>query len=90
VVVSPSADTLAFVGETAALSAIARDASGNAIQGKTFTWSSDDESAATVNSSGQATAMGSGDATITATTDGVSGNATIYVIQVPTDSGDSA
>ncbi len=84
VVVSPSADTLAFVGETTTLSASARDASGNTIQGKTFTWSSDDESTATVNTSGQATATGSGDATITATTDGVSGNATIYVIQVPT------
>ncbi|MFQ6047702.1 MAG: PQQ-binding-like beta-propeller repeat protein, partial [Gemmatimonadales bacterium] len=53
---------------------------GSAISGKTFTWASSDESVATVSSSGLVTAVASGMATITATTDAVSGEATITVL----------
>ena len=60
VVVTPPADTLLSLGETVQLTASARDASGNPISGKVFTWSSSDASCATVNSSGLVTAAGNG------------------------------
>ena len=66
------------------LTGTAQDASGNTISGKTFSWSSADQSVATVNSSGLVTAVANGSATVTATTDGVNGTATVVVDQVST------
>ena len=60
VVVTPSTTTLVSLGETVQLNASAQDASGNSISGKTFTWSSSDESVATVNASGLVTAIANG------------------------------
>lgn len=79
VVVTPSSETLVSQGETVDLTASARDANGRTISGKTFNWQSPDVSIATVNSSGLVTAVSSGSVTITATTDGVSGTASITV-----------
>ena len=83
VVVTPVNATLVSLGETVQLTASARDASGNTISGKTFTWSSSDQTIATVNSTGLVTAVANGAATITATTDGVSGTATIDAMIAP-------
>jgi uncharacterized protein YjdB len=80
--VTPASDTLVSLGETVQLTASARDADDNAIVGKTFAWSSSDESIATVNSSGLVTAEANGSATITAVADGASGSASIMVVQV--------
>ncbi len=85
VVVTPGTATLVSLGETVQLNASARDANGNAISGKTFTWSSSDESVAMVSSSGLVTAAANGTTTITPTTEGVSGTATITVDQVPAE-----
>jgi hypothetical protein len=82
VVVTPDATTLVSLGETVQLTASAQDASGNAISGKTFTWSSSDDGLATVSSSGLVTAVANGSVTITATTDGVNGTAAMEVDQV--------
>lgn len=79
--VTPSAPTLTALGATEQLGAVAKDASGNTIPGKSFTWSSTDEAVATVDSSGLATAVDNGAAAISATTDGVSGNASVTVAQ---------
>ncbi len=79
VVVTPATATFATLGETVRLSASARDASGNTVSGKTFTWSSSSASAATVSSSGLVTAVANGSATITARADGINGTATITV-----------
>jgi len=79
VVVTPASATLVTLGETVQFSAIARDASGNTISGKTFTWSSSDEQVATIESTALATAVSDGTATMTATTDGVSGSASLTV-----------
>jgi YVTN family beta-propeller protein len=81
VVVTPASATLGSLGETVQLTASARDASGNTTSGKTFTWSSSDESLAMVSSSGEVTALANGSVTITATTDGVNGTAAILVDQ---------
>ncbi len=79
VAVTPSTATLVSLGETVQLAASAQEASGNTISGKTFTWSSSDVSIATVSSSGLATAIANGAATITATTEGVQGSASLTV-----------
>ena len=84
VAVTPASATLVSLGETAQLTASAQDANGTAVSGKTFTWSSSDQTIATVNSSGLVTAVVNGAATITATVDGVNGTASILVQQAAT------
>jgi alpha-tubulin suppressor-like RCC1 family protein/uncharacterized protein YjdB len=80
--VTPGADTLVAFGATSQLSAIARDASGNAISGVTFRWTSADPSVATVDSTtGLVTATGNGTAAITASASGVTGQAAVAVAQ---------
>jgi alpha-tubulin suppressor-like RCC1 family protein len=80
--VTPISDTLVSLGETVQLTAAARDASGNMISGRAFTWSSSNVSVATVSASGLVTAVADGAATISAAADGKSGTATISVDQV--------
>jgi len=82
VVISPESATLGSPSETRQLTAEARDSSGALISEKTFVWSSGDESVATVSQSGLVTAVANGTTTITATTDGVTGSASITVGQV--------
>ena len=79
--VAPGSATLVSFGETVQLSAIARDVDSNVISGRIFSWSSSSEGVATVSASGLVTAVANGLATITATTDGVSGTASITVSQ---------
>ena len=84
VAVTPAVATLVSLGETLQLTASASDANGNAIAGKTFAWSSSDESIATVTDSGLVTALANGpEVTITAATDGVEGTAAIEVGRRP-------
>jgi YVTN family beta-propeller protein len=82
--VAPASTTLVALGETVQLTASALDANGNAIHGKPIAWSSDDQSVATVTSSGLVTAVANGSVAITATADGNSAVATILVDQVGT------
>lgn len=79
--VTPAADTLPAIGATRQLAAVAKDASGNPISGKTFTWQSSAPGVATVSGTGLVTAVANGSATITATTDAVSGSAALTVAQ---------
>ena len=79
VVVTPDAATLVSLGETVQLVATARDGSGNTIADKMFTWTSSDESLATVSASGLVTAVANGTTSVTATTDGVSASASVTV-----------
>ena len=80
--VSPSSATL-IVGQTAELEAQPRDASGQPLSGRSVTWSSNHSEVATVTSSGIVAAVSAGSATITASSEGRSGNATI-VVEAPT------
>ncbi|HEX9729768.1 MAG TPA: Ig-like domain repeat protein [Gemmatimonadales bacterium] len=82
-VISPSDTTLTAIGDTVALSAEVLDASANALEGRSFIWSSSDEIVATVDAEGVATAVGNGTATITATSGGVSGAAEVTVSAPP-------
>ncbi len=71
-------------GQTAQLTAVARDASGTVITGKSFTWVSSTPSVVTVAAGGQVTAVAMGTSTIAATTDGVTGTLVVTVNPTPT------
>ncbi len=78
--VTPSSPILFGLGATQQFQAVAKDADGTRVLGKTFTWSSSDTNVATIDaSSGLATAVANGSTSITATTDGVSGTASLTV-----------
>ena len=70
------------VGGSQQLTATPRDASGNAITGRTVTWTSSNAGIATV-TGGMVAAAAAGSATITATCDGVTGTATVSVAATP-------
>ena len=77
--VTPPTATLTTQGATVALSASARDQNGDPMPDATFTWSSGAPSVASVDGDGVVTAVGNGTATVSATTDGVSGSASVTV-----------
>jgi uncharacterized protein YjdB len=64
---------------TGTLTATLRDALGNALTNREIAWSSSNPSVATVNQSGVVTAQDRGNATITATSEGKSGTASVVV-----------
>jgi uncharacterized protein YjdB len=66
---APTGPQLAGTG--AVLTATPRDAAGNALPGRTVTWSSSDQLVATVSSEGTVTGVGIGTATVTATSETV-------------------
>jgi trimeric autotransporter adhesin len=77
--ITPSS-TNVEAGTTTTLEAIVKNESGQAISGRTVTWSSSDNSKATVNGSGVVTGVGVGTVTITATSEGKQGTATVQVV----------
>ena len=82
VAVTPSATSLASLGDTLRLTAKARDSNGRELSGRAFVWTSSDQAVATVGaSSGLVTAVANGVATVTATSEGVDGHASVTVAQ---------
>ena len=79
VTVSPSSATVG-AGQVLQLAAILKDANGNTLTGRTVTWSSNELSVATVSPSGLVSGLLAGTATITATSEGRSGTATVTVV----------
>lgn len=79
VAVNASADTLA-IGEAATLTATATDSTGHVLTGRPITWSSSAPAVATVSAVGIVTAVGEGEAVVTASTDGRSAQQTIRVV----------
>ena len=78
--VSPSAETIGL-GSTLQLTAEAFDGNGHAVAGAEFSWESSDAVIATVDGMGLVTAVGNGEATITASTGSASGSAVVTVMQ---------
>lgn len=66
-------------GETAQLTATARDAQDNVLAGQTFSWVSDDQSVATVDQAGLVTSVAPGAASIFAISGGRSGSSAVGV-----------
>ncbi len=81
VTVSPSTATVT-AGQTTPLSAAVKDANGADLTGRTVTWSTSNGAIATV-SAGVVTGVAPGTATITATSEGKSGTATVTVTAAP-------
>jgi len=78
VAVTPTGATL-VVGQTVQLEAQPRDASGRPLAGRAVTWSTNRPNVATVTSTGVVAAVSPGTATVTASSEGRSGAATIVV-----------
>ena len=76
--VDPTAPSIT-AGRTVQLTATPRDGSGNALTGRVVTWATDNAAVATVNGSGLVTGGGAGAATVTATSEGMSGVAAVTV-----------
>ncbi len=80
VVVTPVASDLVLTGTTTAqLVATTRDAAGAELTGRSIAWASSNTGAATVSAGGLVTAVAAGTASISATSEGVSGAATVTV-----------
>ena len=82
VTVSPSTANLT-VGAKTTLTATLQDASGNTLSGRAVSWSSSDDTRATVTSGGEVTAVAPGTVTITAASEGQVGSATVTIGSVP-------
>ncbi|MCY4573137.1 MAG: Ig-like domain-containing protein [Gemmatimonadetes bacterium] len=80
--VSPLANTFPALGDTVRLTAEPFDANGNAVVDADLEWSSTDQAVAAVDSTGLVTAIGNGNASITATAGDASGAADVTVSQV--------
>jgi len=81
-------DTLVILGESAVLGVAVRDADGNALSGRTVTWSSSDEAVATVADSATdavVNALAAGVVTITAESEGVSASIAMRVVDLDPD-----
>jgi uncharacterized protein YjdB len=76
--VSPSAPSIQ-VGAIVQLSAVTRDASGNVLTGRAVTWSSSNNTIATVSASGLVSALAAGPATVTATSGTANGTSVVTV-----------
>ncbi len=80
--VSPARVDLA-PGSHASLSAVTADASGKSLDGRGVLWASSNPAVATVDAAGVVSAVAPGTATITATSEGVSGSAAVSVALPP-------
>jgi Tol biopolymer transport system component len=76
--VSPLAQPLE-TGDVFSLTATVTDASGRVLSGRAITWSTSNALVATIAPNGQVTARGTGDVTLTATSEGKTGSVTSFV-----------
>ncbi|HYW29960.1 MAG TPA: Ig-like domain-containing protein [Gemmatimonas sp.] len=75
--------TSVVAGGTSTATAITRSASGTVLTGRVVTWATSDATIATVNSSGAVTTLKAGTVSVTATSEGRSGSATLIVTAPP-------
>jgi uncharacterized protein YjdB len=79
--ISPGTSDLT-IGQSTTLAAVAKDAKGNVLTGRTVVWTSGAPTVATVSSTGVVTAVGAGSAVVFATIEGKIGSATVNVRQL--------
>ncbi|HEX6048310.1 MAG TPA: Ig-like domain-containing protein [Gemmatimonadaceae bacterium] len=82
VVVTPTENPL-VVGQTAQLSAVPQSADGQPLAGRPVLWATSEPSVASVSSTGLVTAIAPGNATISATSEGKIGSASVAVSPKP-------
>ena len=81
--VNPTSLSLTAIGASGELTATVTDSNGDTIPDASVTWSTSDESVATVSSSGMVTAVSNGTATITARHESLEASASVTVEQAP-------
>lgn len=81
ITISPESSTLSALGKTAQLRAEVLDQNGRAMASMTVTWSSSDDSVATVTDGGLVTAIANGSASVMAAAASLTANAAITVAQ---------
>jgi uncharacterized protein YjdB len=81
-VVAPTTASV-IVGGSATLQAVAYDATGAQLSGRTVTWASSASQVASVDGSGKVTGVTAGTATITATCEGKTASASVTVAVIP-------
>jgi uncharacterized protein YjdB len=86
VAVSPATASLP-IGDTRQFSAVARDAQGNELSGRTVAWSSSNSAVASVSAAGIVTAVAPGAAAISASVENRVGSATVSVFRPATHVG---
>lgn len=74
------------VGQSVQATATARDASNNVLSGRVLAWLSSNTAVATVSAAGVVTAVAAGSTQITATSEGITGNAALTVAAAPAPS----
>ncbi len=79
--VTPETWTFTSISDTVRFTAQAKDARGATIPGHSFTWSVEPSGVVFIRDDGLATAFGPGSATVSATTDSVTGTAQVGVVQ---------
>lgn len=79
ITVAPLADTLG-IGIEHQFTAVLRDAAGAVLSGRALAWSSSNVAVATVSSTGVVTGLSAGTTTITASSEGRTGTATVVVL----------
>ena len=82
VTVSPNPASV-FIGASAPLGVTVKDANGNPLSGRTVVWTTSNAAVAAVDSTGMATGIALGTATITATCEGQTGTTPVTVSSVP-------
>lgn len=82
VLVAPASLTITYF-DTTTITATPRSSNGTALPGRVVTWSSSDTTIAKVSAAGLVSAGGVGTATISATSEGQTGNAAITVTKAP-------
>ena len=85
ITITPESATLMSLGATVQLSATVLDRNGQAVSDAVVSWSSGDESVATVSAEGLVTAVGNGMAAITASAGNASASATVKVMATQQD-----
>ncbi len=82
VAVTPATTTV-IAGSTVQLAATARDGAGNALTGRSITWTSNSLVTATISANGLLSGVAPGTAIISATADGQVGTSTVTVLPIP-------
>ena len=80
---APSADLALTVGSSTTVRAVVRDSRGSAVDGRVVTWSSSAPTVASVDGTGKVTAVGPGEARITATLESSSSSLRVQVARAP-------
>ena len=84
VTILPATPSL-VVGDSILLQATPRDANGNALTGRTVTWSTTTPALVAVRSSGRVVGLAAGSAIVHATSEGIIGSKTVTVTAAPTN-----